>query len=320
MNLLAEAHSTASRAFRDYAAAIAAAAAAGPIPKIGAQSQPPQQLGAYTSVPFMGFSPAANSAGISAIPDGEPPAFWPKQPLQLPQNQPQHQSQTMAQLQPPSSSQSLMQQSLSQGDAPSPESDIGSKPVRKKRRQKDPDAPKAPAGKWIWFAKEYRPIVREALGSEASAADINEKLKQKWLSLRPEEMKKFDDLAAQDRSRYATAIIAYKGESIPPYPLESTEAVLHTDKSDGPEPASDSQQTAMLGAISAPEKGTPINQSSVSRALETPSSEHKLKKKDSKQIKDSSAKAREKAERKAEKKKRKSMEVKEHLPHLSSPS
>lgn len=80
--------------------------------------------------------------------------------------------------------------------------DAGKKPA------KDPNAPKRPSTPWIFFySDQVRPM--KSQHPDKSTKEICSLLGQKWQKMTKKQKKKYEDLAAKDRERYATEKEAY---------------------------------------------------------------------------------------------------------------
>ena len=83
------------------------------------------------------------------------------------------------------------------------------KAKRKKRR--DPDAPKRSVSAYVFFGHSERPKIQEE-NPEIEFKDVGRKLGERWRNLAADEKEKFEVLAQKDRDRYAKEMAAYNEE------------------------------------------------------------------------------------------------------------
>lgn len=79
-----------------------------------------------------------------------------------------------------------------------------------KKRRRDPNAPKGPTGRWIYFMIDYRPIVKSELGDAATNEEIVKRLMALWKELSHDEQVKYEKLAEESKKRYMTQLEEYK--------------------------------------------------------------------------------------------------------------
>lgn len=82
---------------------------------------------------------------------------------------------------------------------------------KKKKRVKDPNAPKRALSAFFWFCNDERPRAKEIM-PEASVGDIAKELGRRWNDISPSEKSKYEGLAAKDKARYEKEINAYKAK------------------------------------------------------------------------------------------------------------
>lgn len=83
--------------------------------------------------------------------------------------------------------------------------------AKNKKNPKDPHAPKRARGSYVIFTCDYRPkIMTENPGIKFT--DLGTILGEKWRNLSEEERKRYDDLAQEDKVRFAAEMDAYKGQ------------------------------------------------------------------------------------------------------------
>lgn len=72
---------------------------------------------------------------------------------------------------------------------------------RKKRKKKDPNAPKRAMSAFFWFSQDERAKVRAA-NPDFGVGDTAKELSRRWAESPPEVRSKFESLAERDRARY----------------------------------------------------------------------------------------------------------------------
>lgn len=89
---------------------------------------------------------------------------------------------------------------------------------RNKRTPKDPSAPKRASGAYVFFTNEMRPkILAEFPGIKF--VDLGRTLGERWRSLHPDEKKKFEHMAAEDKIRFQIEMQQYtanQAAAVPP--------------------------------------------------------------------------------------------------------
>lgn len=105
----------------------------------------------------------------------------------------------------------------------------GPKQGRKKKRTKDPDAPKRPLSAFFWFCNDERPKVKATM-PDSTVGDVAKELGRRWNECTEDQKSKFEALAAKDKARYEKELKAYKaGKPVvgkakaPPKKKESSE-------------------------------------------------------------------------------------------------
>jgi len=71
----------------------------------------------------------------------------------------------------------------------------------KKRKKKDPSAPKRAMTAYLFFSIEQRPIVKKD-NPDIAFGDIAKEISAKWKDLDAHDKKKYDKLAEADKKRY----------------------------------------------------------------------------------------------------------------------
>ena len=72
---------------------------------------------------------------------------------------------------------------------------------RKKKRVKDPDAPKRPLSAFFWFCNDERPKVKAIL-PDSTVGDVAKELGRRWNECTEDQKAKYEALAAKDKARY----------------------------------------------------------------------------------------------------------------------
>lgn len=82
--------------------------------------------------------------------------------------------------------------------------DVMAKKPRKKRKLKDPNAPKRSMSAFFWYCQDERPKVRGA-NPDFSVGEVAKELARRWGEISPSLKMKYDALAQKDRQRYDKA-------------------------------------------------------------------------------------------------------------------
>ncbi|CAJ1896816.1 unnamed protein product [Cylindrotheca closterium] len=77
------------------------------------------------------------------------------------------------------------------------------------KKKKDPNAPKRGTTSFMYFSSEMRPKIKEE-NPDISFGDTGKELGARFRALSPEEKKKYEDMAAEDKIRYKGEMDAYK--------------------------------------------------------------------------------------------------------------
>ena len=80
-----------------------------------------------------------------------------------------------------------------------------------KRNPKDPNMPKRARGSFVLFTKDERPKIQQE-NPTIKFIDLGAVLGERWRNLSGDERKKYDDLADQDKVRFADEMEAYKSQ------------------------------------------------------------------------------------------------------------
>lgn len=91
---------------------------------------------------------------------------------------------------------------------------------RNKRGPKDPAAPKRASGAYVFFTNEMRPkVCQEYPGIKF--VDLGKVLGERWRALTPEEKKRYEDMAAEDKIRFQMEMQQYTAtQQAPPPPAD----------------------------------------------------------------------------------------------------
>jgi len=80
---------------------------------------------------------------------------------------------------------------------------------KKRKRTKDPNAPKRALSAFFWFCNDERPKVRVTM-PDSSVGDVAKELGRRWADVGAQVKSKYEALAAKDKARYEKDIKAYK--------------------------------------------------------------------------------------------------------------
>lgn len=81
---------------------------------------------------------------------------------------------------------------------------------KRKRRKRDPNAPKRSLSAFFWFCNDERPNVKAALNNTNSVSQVAKELGRRWALVRPEQKTRYEALAAKDKLRYEKDLKTYK--------------------------------------------------------------------------------------------------------------
>jgi len=81
---------------------------------------------------------------------------------------------------------------------------------KRKRRKRDPNAPKRALSAFFWYCGDERPAVKAALNNTNSVSQVAKELGRRWALIRPDQKARFEAMAAKDKIRYEKALKAYK--------------------------------------------------------------------------------------------------------------
>jgi len=86
---------------------------------------------------------------------------------------------------------------------------------KKRKRVKDPNAPKRALSAFFWFCNDERPRVKEIL-PDSTVGDVAKELGRRWNQCTDDQKSKFEALAAKDKARYEKENNAYKSSGKKP--------------------------------------------------------------------------------------------------------
>lgn len=84
----------------------------------------------------------------------------------------------------------------------------------KKKRTKDPDAPKRSLSAFFWFCNDERPKVKVTM-PDSTVGDVAKELGRRWNECTEDQKSKYEALAAKDKARYEKELKAYKAGKAP---------------------------------------------------------------------------------------------------------
>jgi HMG (high mobility group) box len=100
---------------------------------------------------------------------------------------------------------------------------------RNKRGPKDPSQPKRASGAYVFFTNDMRPkVLTEFPGIKF--VELGKVLGERWRALTPEEKKRYEDMATDDKVRFQTEMLHYTAnQPVPPAPPGSVEHAYYQD-------------------------------------------------------------------------------------------
>ncbi|KAL6071040.1 FACT complex subunit SSRP1 [Balamuthia mandrillaris] len=111
------------------------------------------------------------------------------------------------------------------------------KKQKKKKKKKDPNAPKKPLSAFFLFSKAVRPTIKTN-NPEASFGQIGKLIGEEWAKKTPEEKKKYEDMAAEEKKRYERESQAYEAKK---KKASSSESDSESEESESESESSDSE-------------------------------------------------------------------------------
>lgn len=113
---------------------------------------------------------------------------------------------------------------------------------RKKKRQKDPDAPKRPLSAFFWFCNDERPKVKATM-PDSTVGDVAKELGRRWNECTEDQKSKYEALAAKDKARYEKELKAYKsGKPVPTKGKAAAKPVKKVESSEEEEDESEEEE------------------------------------------------------------------------------
>jgi len=104
---------------------------------------------------------------------------------------------------------------------------------KKRKRVKDPNAPKRALSAFFWFCNDERPKVKETM-QDSTVGEVAKELGRRWNECTDEQKSKYEALAAKDKARYEKEINAYKNKKpkAAPAPAKGKKAAPPPEDSD----------------------------------------------------------------------------------------
>ncbi|GIX74301.1 high mobility group protein DSP1 [Caerostris extrusa] len=97
----------------------------------------------------------------------------------------------------------------------------GEKVSKKRKRTKDPNAPKRSLSAFFWFSNDERPKVKESI-PDGTVGDVAKELGRRWNQVSADTKAKYEGLAAKDKARYLKEVKAYKGKKTKTVPAKAS--------------------------------------------------------------------------------------------------
>jgi len=107
-------------------------------------------------------------------------------------------------------------------------------PGKKRKRTKDPNAPKRALSAFFWFCNDERPKVRE-INPDHTVGEVAKELGKRWGVVGHELKSKYEALAAKDKARYEKEMAVYKNKKPKAASPTKGAAVAHHDDDDDDE-------------------------------------------------------------------------------------
>jgi len=82
---------------------------------------------------------------------------------------------------------------------------------KKRKRVKDPNAPKRALSAFFWFCNDERPRVKETM-QDSTVGEVAKELGRRWNECTDDQKSKYEALAAKDKARYEKENNAYKSK------------------------------------------------------------------------------------------------------------
>jgi len=87
--------------------------------------------------------------------------------------------------------------------------DAGRKRGGKRKRSKDPNAPKRSLSAFFWFCNDERPKIR-GMNPEYTVGDVAKELGRMWAQVDPQTRERYNLMAERDKQRYQREMEGYK--------------------------------------------------------------------------------------------------------------
>ena len=101
------------------------------------------------------------------------------------------------------------------------------------KKRKDPDAPKRAVGAYVWFTMEERPKIQNEF-KDIKFAEMGKLLGERWRGLTPDEKKKYNMMASEDRVRLQTELKTFKEKQMSQQKARKTQAEGRIQQRDNP--------------------------------------------------------------------------------------
>lgn len=101
----------------------------------------------------------------------------------------------------------------------------------KKKRVKDPDAPKRSLSAFFWFCNDERPKAKATM-PDSTVGDVAKELGRRWNDCTEDQKAKYEALAAKDKARYEKELKAYKAGKGAPAPKGKAAAKAKKESSE----------------------------------------------------------------------------------------
>jgi high mobility group protein B1 len=105
---------------------------------------------------------------------------------------------------------------------------------KKRKRVKDPNAPKRALSAFFWFCNDERPKVKATM-PDSTVGDVAKELGKRWNTISGSEKSKYEALAAKDKARYEKENNAYKSKKpkgAAPSPSKSKKVAAKQEESE----------------------------------------------------------------------------------------
>jgi uncharacterized short protein YbdD (DUF466 family) len=112
---------------------------------------------------------------------------------------------------------------------------------KKRKRVKDPNAPKRALSAFFWFCNDERARVKETL-QESTVGEVAKELGRRWNECTDEQKSKYEALAAKDKARYEKENNVYKASGGGPAAKKGKAAPAPKKGKAAPPPPEDSDE------------------------------------------------------------------------------